>query len=100
MRFYLIPLFAIALTGCSKGQAEGLDACQAQADRFFPTFQGPDNDDSRSKYIIECMAANGYDLDVLPADCDSKRPFASQSACYRRTSWFDDVLDRIRSAWR
>ena len=69
--------------------------CQIEADRFFPTFRPLDTDDPRSQYIIECMESKGYDLDVLPKDCDSKRPFAIQSACYRSDSWLNSILDSI-----
>jgi hypothetical protein len=98
IRVFLIVLTAVILTGCS--QDEKLAACQVNADRFFPTFKPTDSDDPRSQYIIECMAANGYDLDVVPKDCDNNRPFAIQAACYRRDSWFNDLFDKIRRADR
>jgi hypothetical protein len=98
VKVFLLVLTAVILAGCS--QDEKLAACQAKADRFFPTFKPTDSDDPRSQYIIECMAANGYDLDVVPKDCDNNRPFAIQAACYRRDSWFNDIFDKIRRADR
>jgi len=42
------------------------------------------------------MAAKGYDLDVVPADCDSKYPLVTQSACYTPENRIARFVDQFR----
>jgi hypothetical protein len=98
MNRIVVLLMAITLGGCLPDQDKDLAACQSEADRFYQGYNAVDPDDPRSQYIIECMATRGYEFDVLPAGCDSSRPFPNQPACYtpnRRFSW---IIDRFRRA--
>jgi hypothetical protein len=86
-------LAALFLAGCSPSQSETVAACRIEADRFFQGYNDVDVNNPRSRYVIECMAAKGYDFDISPTDCDSRHPLATQATCYRSQSW----LTRVRS---
>ena len=77
-----VLLVPIVLAGCLPDRANDIAVCKTESDRFYQGYQALNVDDPRSRYIIGCMAAKGYDLDVVPADCDSKYPLVTQSACY------------------
>jgi hypothetical protein len=88
-------LAAINLAGCSPSKATDMAACQNEADRFFQGREEGDMDDPRSRYIIECMAAKGYDFDVYPAACTDRLPFPTQPACFVRSNWLAGMFDRF-----
>jgi hypothetical protein len=98
MKRLVILLMVFALGGCLPGQVKAKDvaACRIEADRFYQGFNDIEVNNPRSQYIIECMAAKGYDFEISPADCDGKRPLVTQSACYARHSWMAWVADRLR----
>ena len=76
-----------SVAGCVPDRGQQLAECGKEADRFLQAYQSINPDDPRSEYIIECMAAKGYNFNVLSVDCDSKRPFPVQPACYELTGW-------------
>ena len=73
-----------------QGKASDVAACQIEADRFYQGYNGVDVNNPRSQYIIECMAAKGYDFEVSPADCDGRRAL-SYSASVLCSSELDGV---------
>ena len=105
MRREVILFMAFALGGCLPDQSKASDvaACQIEADRFYQGYtdrfyqgyNGVDVNNPRSQYIIECMAAKGYDFEISPADCDGKRALATQPACYAPQSWMAWIADRL-----
>ena len=84
-----IFLMAFALAGCLPDEVRenNVAACRIEADRFYQGVNAVDVNNPRSQYIVECMAAKGYDFDISPADCDSRHPLASQPACYAPQRW-------------
>ena len=89
-------LVAIGLGGCLlPDQKQQIAACQVEADRFFLSHRAASTDDPRSQYIIECMAAKGYDFEISPADCDGRRALATQPACYAPQNWMAWIADRL-----
>jgi hypothetical protein len=97
MKRLFVFLVAIALAGCLPEKANDLADCQTEADHFYQTYQAFHVDDPRTRYIIGCMAAKGYDLDVLPTDCDSQHRLVTQAACYTPNSWIARLIDRFRT---
>ena len=95
MRLVALILIAAVITGCSPEKRNDVSLCQKDGDRFYQGYQAGDVDNPRSRYIISCMAAKGYEFDISPADCDSKRPLATQSTCYVSSSWAARSLDRL-----
>ena len=91
-----VLLVAFALAGCLPDQANDLAAYQTEADQFYQTYQAIDADDPRSRYIIGCMAAKGYDLDVSPVECDGQHRLVTQSACYTPESRIARFIDQFR----
>ena len=85
------------LAGCSSGKAQDVAACQIEADKFYQAYRDNDVANPRSRYIIECMASKGYDFDVSPADCDSRRSLPTQQTCYVSGSWLVRILDLFRA---
>ena len=98
MRREVILFMTFALGGClsDQGKASDVAACQLEADRFYQGHNSIDVNNPRNQYIIECMAAKGYDFEISPADCDGRRPVVTQSACYARNSWMTWIADRLR----
>jgi hypothetical protein len=88
-------LAALNLGGCSPSKATDMAACQKEADRFYQGRQEADMDEPRNRYIIECMAAKGYDFDVYPAACTDHHPFPTQPACFVRSNWLAQMFDRF-----
>jgi hypothetical protein len=97
MRCGLVLVTAISLGGCLPEQAKNVTTCRTEADRFYQGYQSADVDNPRSRYIIACMASKGYDFDVSPADCDSRRPLPTQPACYKPNSWPAWITDQFRT---
>jgi hypothetical protein len=95
MRREFILLAAVTLGGCLPDQAKDLAACRKEADRFYQGYQAVDVDNPRSRYIIACMAAKGYDFRISPADCDSRHPLPTQPSCYTSNKWLAWVVDRF-----
>jgi hypothetical protein len=97
MRREVILFMAFALGGCLPDQVKASDvaACKIEADRFYQN--GVDVNNPRSQYIIECMAVKGYDFEISPTDCDSRRPLANQPACYASQSWMVWIADQLRA---
>lgn len=87
-------LAAVALSGCARDQAKDIASCQVEADRFYQGYQANDVGNPRSKYIIACMDAKGYDFDFSPVECDSQHPMAIQPTCYVSKNLFQRI-----SAW-
>jgi hypothetical protein len=96
MRRAAVLLVALALGGCLPEPGKDIAACETQAGRFYQTYKAVDPNDPSSKYIIECMAAKGYDFTITPADCDSRHPLPTQPACYTPTNWLAGIADQIR----
>ena len=96
MRHEATVFMAFALAGClpSPVKANDVAACQIEADRFFQGYNGVEVNNPRSRYIIECMAAKGYDFEIWSADCDARRSLATQPACYAPQSWIAWIADR------
>ena len=86
-----------ALGGCLPDQVKAKDvaACRIEADRFYQGYNDIEVNNPRSQYIIECMAAKGYDFEISPADCDGKRPLVTQPACYSSHGWIARIADRL-----
>jgi hypothetical protein len=97
MKRAIALLAVITLGGCLPDQSKEIAACRLEADRFFQGYTTSDVDNPRSKYIIACMAAKGYDFDIAPADCDSRHPLPTQPTCYTPSSWLDWVIGRLWS---
>src|SRR5216683_1775302 len=99
MRREVILFIAFALGGCLPDQVKASDiaACQTEADRFYEGYNGIDVNNPRSQYIIECMAAKGYDFEISPAACDGRRSLATQPACYAPQGWMAWIADRLRA---
>ena len=98
MKREVILFMAIALGGClpDRVKAEDVAACRMEADRFYQGHNNIEVNNPRSQYIIDCMAAKGYDFEISPADCDGTRPLAPQSACYAPQSWTAWIADQSR----
>jgi hypothetical protein len=97
MRRELVLLAAISLGGCLPDQAKDVAVCRTEADRFYQAYNAIDADNPRSRYIIACMAAKGYDFDVSPADCDSRHALPTQAACYKSNSWLGWTVDKFHA---
>lgn len=95
MRREFVLLVALALGGCLPDQAKDLSVCQMQADRFYQGYNDVDVASPRSRYIIACMAAKGYDFDFTPAGCDSRHPLTVQPACYAPSNWLLRLFERL-----
>jgi hypothetical protein len=87
---------ALGLAGCLPDQSKDVFACESQASRFFQTYHAVDLNAPSSQYIMECMAAKGWDFTIQPADCDSHRPLPTQGACYAPQNWLAALYDRWR----
>lgn len=97
MKPAVLVLIIVALAGCSSDKAQQLATCRAEADRFYQGYRDDDAANPRGRYIVECMASKGYEFDVSPADCDSRRALLPQQACYVSTSWIGRLIDRFRT---
>ena len=51
-----------------------------------------------ARYIIECMAAKGYDFEIEPAACNSRYPLPTQSTCYKSNNWLAGIIDQFRQS--
>jgi hypothetical protein len=91
-----ILLLLLNLQACLPDQTKSLASCQSEADRFFMAYRNDDPENPRSRFIIECMAAKGYDFAVEPTDCDSRRPFTTQPACRSPHGWFNWIEFELR----
>src|SRR3974377_903415 len=96
MKREFVLLGSLALAACLPARAKDLRACQTEADQFYQTYQAIDADDPRSRYIIGCMAAKGYDLDVSPVESDGNHRLVTQSACYTPESRIARFIDQFR----
>jgi hypothetical protein len=98
MQLALIPivLLVLELAACLPEQKKSLAVCEKEADRFFMGYRDDDPENPRSRYIIECMANNGYDFAVEPAACDSRHSLTTQPACYSPRGWLDWVEYKLR----
>jgi hypothetical protein len=90
-------MMLVALGNCSSGKAQDVAACQAEADRFFQAYRDDDVANPRGRYIIECMASKGYEFDISPADCDSRRALHTQQACFVSASWIGRLIHLFRT---
>lgn len=90
-------LFAIAfgLTACSSEKVADLTTCGTEADRFFQGYRADDVNNPRSQYIIECMAAKGYEFDISSTSCDSRHSLPTQSACYVSAGWLARIINQF-----
>jgi len=96
MRRCTLALLALILCGCLPDQDKDIADCEAQAARFFPVTKTLDASAPGSRYIIECMAAKGYEFSVVPADCDGQQPLSTQAACYVPDHWLAGFYERMR----
>jgi hypothetical protein len=85
----IIVSLLLNLAACLPDQTKSLAVCQKEADRFFMAFRNDDPANPRSRYIIECMAAKGYDFTVERDACDNRYPLTTQPACYSRQGWLN-----------
>ena len=90
-------LMAISLGGCLPNQGKAMEVCRSEAERFYHMYNAVNPDDPSSQYIMGCMASKGYHFTILPADCDSRYPLATQSTCYEPNNWLGWIVDRLRS---
>lgn len=97
MRREVLFIAALAVAGCLPDQAKDLTACRIQADRFYQGYDDVDVNNPRSRYMIACMAAKGYDFNFSPADCDSRHPLAIQPTCYAPNSWPAWLIDQFHA---
>ena len=97
MRHIVFMTLLIGLTGCSSGKAEYVTTCQKEADKFYQGYRDDDSTNPRGRYIIECMASNGYSFDITPASCDSRHPLVTQGACYVSATWLGRIVDFFRT---
>jgi hypothetical protein len=95
MKRAIVLLLAIGLGGCLPDRAKDMAGCQTEVERFYPTYEAIHPDDPSSRYIIECMAAKGYDFTVMPSDCNSSRSLPTQPECYQSQNWATRMLDRF-----
>jgi len=93
MRRAVFLMMLVGLGSCSSGKAQDVAACQAEADRFYQAYRDDDVANPRGRYMVECMASKGYEFDVSPANCDSRRALLTQQACYVPTSWIGRFID-------
>jgi hypothetical protein len=98
MRRELVLLVPIVVGGCLPDQTKAVAACRVEADRFYQGYGAADVDNPRSRYVIACMAAKGYNFDVSPADCDSRHALATQSTCYASQNWMASIINQFRAA--
>jgi hypothetical protein len=101
MRRHAALLLALALGGCVANQAKDMAACKAEVMRFYPGYRAVKFDDPGTRFIVACMQARGYELEVAASDCSSRDPVATQPACYAPRHWFAAFVDRLRRylAW-
>ena len=92
----VILALLLMLDGCVPDQTVSLAACQKEADRFFMGYRNDDPENPRGRYIIECMAAKGYDFTVKPEACDSRYPLTTQATCYSRRGWVNWIKFELR----
>ena len=83
----VVLVLLLNLNACLPDRTESLTSCQKEADRFFMTYRNDDPENPRSLYIIECMAARGYDFSVEPKACDSRHALTTQPTCYSPHGW-------------
>ena len=95
MKSEIALLAVFFLAGCLPNHTEDVVTCRTEADRFYQGYNAIDVNNPRSRYIIECMGAKGYDFDVSPANCDSRHPLATQPTCYASQSWIARTIDRV-----
>jgi hypothetical protein len=88
----------IPLAGCMPEQTKDMEACRADAERFFSMYKVVDPADPSSQFVIGCMAAKGYDFTVAATDCDGRYPLSTQATCYVPNSWARWALHKIRHA--
>jgi len=98
MRGVFVLLLLMSLGGCLPDRDKDLATCRTEANRFFRAAIADDPENPKSQYIIECMAAKGYDFTVVPKNCDNRYPFPTQSACYAPTSWLDVIVEKLLPA--
>ena len=92
----VVFLMLISLGGCLPDNAKDMATCRTEAEHFYHMYKAVDPNDPSSQYIIECMAAKGYDFTPVAVSCDSRYPLPTQPACYASNSWPDWVIDQIR----
>jgi hypothetical protein len=100
MRRKAVLLVALALAGCLPDQSKDVAACEVEAGRFFQLNKAADPNTTVSQYIIECMAAKGYEFTVAPADCNSQQPLPTQAACYTPQNWLAGFYDQVHRRFR
>jgi hypothetical protein len=86
----------ISLAGCLPDRDRTLSDCRKEADRFYQVYRLDEPESPRTEYIIECMAAKGYNFTVEPKDCDNRYRFETQSACYVSDTWIVWLADQFR----
>jgi hypothetical protein len=101
MRHQAALFLALALAACVPDQARDMADCQAEVMRFYPGYRAVKMDDPGTRFIVACMRARDYELDVTARDCSSRDPVATQPACYAPRHWFAAFIDRLRRylAW-
>ena len=98
MRREVCLLAAFMLAGCVPDKPKDLAACQTEADRFYSRHLAVDPAAPAARYIIECMAAKGYDFEIEPAACNSRYPLPTQSTCYKSNNWLAGIIDQFRQS--
>jgi hypothetical protein len=98
LRRGIFLLLLLSLQACLPDQAQSLAACQNEADRFFMAYRNDNPQNPRGRYIIDCMAAKGYDFTVEPDACDGRYPLTIQSACYSPHGWLNWIEFKFRKS--
>ena len=98
MRREVYLLVAFILAGCVPDKPKDLAACQTESDRFYSRYLAVDPAAPAARYIIECMAAKGYDFEIEPAACNSRYPLPTQSTCYKSNNWLAGIIDQFRQS--
>jgi hypothetical protein len=93
MKRFFVLLAVIILGGCLPDRVKDIASCRSEADRFYEGYRTVDVDSPRSEFIIGCMANKGYNFTIMPADCNSQRPLATQAACYASNNWVFWIID-------
>ena len=92
----IVFLLMTTVAGCLPDRAtKDVTVCRTEADRFYPTPESIDANDPRSQFIIECMAAKGYDFTISATNCDGRHPLPTQAACFESNSWLRRLIDHF-----
>ena len=81
----LVVFLPLVLAACFADQKQQLAKCQIEGQKAYPGPTLPVSDEV-SRYIVLCMQAAGYDLNLTHKACPVPRPnppFTTDPYCYR-----------------